>query len=646
MQKSTDSKGNYDASAVENAIKEVGLDSYLNNLKDIQELGTELDALSDKMLIQQRKYNPQLNKLNNYLARFKSLDKAKVNANPEKFKKLLVQEYDWINLEKANEIVKGILENPQIADVDTFDNEIEGFSVTKGMPIPGSHRKRTLSLAQNDEFEDFMEQELFANVNYASKQAARYISYETFVGKNGSVINKLLDRALAEGLTEEEVALVASRLRDLLDAESGNYKRPTNENLKTLEKIQKNFITFTIFVGLPLATLSSVVELAITMKGLTNEQIFNKKGGLAVMGRELGNMFWNGAVEVGSKLTNKEFAFRESMAQQKLRELGFFDQNVGAATKTGVTETNELRQGILNEFFKWNGLQGWTQMTRAIRAGIATDYIFNHHDTLTLTSQYTTKEAEQAKESLRNIGVDIDLLTRYRDLSNEITFRTEMEGAEPELTAQEQRLLELGRQMMNDATFNFINEAIMLPKASNRPLLYQDPRFALFTQFQGFISVFTATFLPKLWGEYVKRGSPEMTYQAFSMMALMIVLGYASQELKDRVKYGGPTPYLDDFEKARRAVNSSGLLGTGERVINTIIPIYPQRTDGLIDYTWSEVSGQSPALTTLNNMGAGAVAALEGEPRRAANQLLKSTPIIGTVTQARQFVADEIGGDK
>ena len=99
-----------------------------------------------------------------------------------------------------------------------------------------------------------------------------------------------------------------------------------------------------------------------------------------------------------------------------------------------------------------------------------------------------------------------------------------------------------------EATFNFINEAVALPQSANRPLIYQDPRFALFTQFQGFIATFTANHIPKLWGEYVKRGTPAMKYNAFATMMMMIGLGFASQYLPCLL-YTSPSPR--DRQKSR-----------------------------------------------------------------------------------------------
>ena len=87
--------------------------------------------------------------------------------------------------------------------------------------------------------------------------------------------------------------------------------------------------------------------------------------------------------------------------------------------------------------------------------------------------------------------------------------------------------------------FNFVNDAIALPQSANRPLIFQDPRFALFTQFQGFIATFTANHIPKMYAQAIKRGTPGMRYSVFATLSTMIVLGFVSQHLKDLLKYGG-----------------------------------------------------------------------------------------------------------
>lgn len=640
-QAAVDKDGNPDYSKVPQVINEInakrkGEKIDPNLAQDYKSVLENAEKTAQAMWADQNKYYEEaggaLGKVKNYLATFKTLDKAAVARDQVKFKALLKEEYN-LSDKAANEIVENILDNPLKADIDGLLDGDGAFSVTKGTPIPGSHRSRSLGLAQNTKFANFMERDFFANVDYAAKSAARYQGYQKYVGINGNVINQLLEEAKAEGVPQDDIDKLGRQMRDYLDAESGNYKRATSEFGKMIQKIQKNFITYMVFVGLPLATVSSLVELSLTMKGLSNEQIFGK-GGIKTMGKELGNMFYNAGGELASVVTRRHFSNRESAAMQNLRELGYFDSQVGAASKTGVTETNALRQNLLSVFFKWNGLQGWTQMTRAIRAGIAWDYMFNHLETISGHPEGypLTNAVEEAYEHLRNLGLDTGKINELTILGLKVKLDTTTEADLARL-----------KDLTQVATTNFINDAIMMPGAANRPLIYQDPRFALFTQFQGFISVFQSTFIPKLWGEYIKRGSPEMTYQAFSMMVLMIAMGFASQELKDRLKFGGENPYLDDFEKGRRAINSSGLLGTGERVINTVFPIYQSRTDNVGEWAAGEVVGQAPVLSSITSMVGGVTDLIEQDTDMGVNKLLKATPI-GPFTAIRHKVRDAITG--
>ena len=120
--------------------------------------------------------------------------------------------------------------------------------------------------------------DLFANINSAAKSAARYTAFEQYVGRDHVVINQLLSQMEAEGIDPKEINRVAKQMKDYLDAESGNYKRPTSEAGKRLQKVQRNFMMVTTLAGLPLATISSFVELALSVRGLTKGQIFGERG--------------------------------------------------------------------------------------------------------------------------------------------------------------------------------------------------------------------------------------------------------------------------------------------------------------------------------------------------------------------------------
>ncbi len=605
------------------------------NADVIRQLGAELNKLAADMHRDQRKYNPELGVVSNYLFKYKALNKTAVRKDRAGFQQALVDEFandpnNRMTHADAKKLVDEILDNPQVSDVD------EAFSVTNGGIVPAAHRRRTLRLSEREAFKDYMDQDMFANVSTAAKSAARYVAHRKYIGKNGEVVNKLLDDMVSEGVSPEEVNKVASRMKDYLDAESGNYKRPTSAQGKALQRIQRSFMMLTTLAGLPLATVSSIVEAALVHKALTSDQIFGKNGSLKTMGEEFAKAMWQGAGSITDVATGaKERAL--TSGQERLQELGFYEWDVGAATVTGVTETNQLSQRAYELFFKATGLTGWTNFTRAARAAIAMDYMVDKARTLFdadvggVNPEARTREQQEADEALRNLGIDVDEFVRVSKLLDSGYVLNEAD-------------LNFWNDSTREATFTFINDAVALPQSANRPMIYQDPRFALFTQFQGFMATFTANHIPKLWGEYVKRGTPAMKYNAFATMTTMIMLGFASQYLKDLIKYGQKSPYLDDAEIIQRGVMSSGLLGTGERVIEQFFPIYEQRSDGAGEWFFNTSVGESPALSTVKRLGRVGGSVIEGDIERAAYQGLKTTPFLGPFTELNKKLASNLSG--
>ena len=198
---------------------------------------------------------------------------------------------------------------------------------------------------------------------------------------------------------------------------------------------------------------------------------------------------------------------------------------------------------------------------------------------------------------------------------------------------------------MHEATFNFVNEAIVLPQAANRPLIYQDPRFALFTQFQGFIATFTANQIPKLWDEYVKRGTPAMKYNAFALATTMIMMGFVSQHLKDLIKYGEKTPHLEGADYIQRGVRGSGLLGTSERILDQFFPLYEKNSDGKTEWAFNQVAGESAAIGYAEKLASAAGSILQGDKEQAIYKGLRAAPVAGPFTNFAKATAGLATGE-
>ena len=614
-----DSNGNFDVNLIPDTNP---------NKQALIDLGRKLNQVSDQMHSDQKKYNPQLGYLKNYLLKYKSFDKGAIHKGRTRFQALLQSEFG-ITPAEASAIIDNIVGNENVNTID------EAFSVTKGGVTPGSHQSRTLALSEKDAFKEFMEKDVFTNVSNAAKSAARYVSYQEFIGKNSEKLNERLQQmqdeltqSIGEEAAKAQTNKVAAQMKDYLDAESGNYKRPTTEAGKNLEKIQRNVMLWTTMAGLPLATISSFVEAALTMRGLTKSQIFGKDGGIESLGKELAHTLYKGMGAVTETVTGKDITGgKESGGQKVIRDLGYMQWEVGAATTTGVSETNPWQKQIYENFFKWTGLQGWTNYTRAVRASMAGDFIIDKVNLVKDSTGQKTNEVQEAEEALRNLGINVtDMVAALNGDLDPAKFDQVM------------------ADNMRNGVFNFINDAVALPQSANRPLIYQDPRFALFTQFQGFIATFTANHIPKLWGEYVKRGTPAMKYNAFALMATMIVLGFASQYLKDLIKYGESSPHLTDAEKLRRAVGASGLLGSGERILDQFFPLYEQQSKNPAEWVFNTTTGESPALGSVTRAVGGVGDIITGDVGRGAKGLAKSSPFIGPfnfISNAAKEAGDE-----
>ncbi len=630
---------------------------------------SKLDEMANSMHDMQSPHNSQLGKIKYYLSRHRSMDKIAIENDKSGFKTALLSRWqegdrrprgarvgdykiNGMTPEKADQLIEAILNQDGVTDINDLTGD--GFSITSRATFkPQSHRRRESNLSDRKEFDKFLEKDLFTNISNAAKSAVRYSVLEEFVGSDNKKLNYDLNKIQAELIrsgkwTEDQakarVDKLAYDLKNYFDAESGNYKRLKSP---VLQWAQKNLLFVTTITGLPLATISNFVELALFNKGLTWKQIFgtpgNTDGSINGISRSFVDELSNTINRMYGWVTNTPMPHeRTGPGHMKAQELGLFDWEVGAAHTTGVSETGRWHQRILDMYFKGILLQQWTNAARASRAAIAGDYITDklaimaaaqQHGVIELGTEYNrqatyTNEVAEAEESLRNLGLDTRFMMQYHmgfpDANGQTRFPTDEEKAKYE-------------RYMNDATFNFINEAVAMPQSSNRPLIYQDPRFALFTQFQGFIATFTANHLPKMYEEMIKRGTPAMKYNVFATMATMIALGFVSQHLKDLLKYGKTTPYFEGMDYFRRGVAASGLMGTGERVLDFAFPMYEERYKTNIGWAFGTIAGESAALTKAFRFGELGADVYEGD-RPFTEAVEKASPLTQAIAQQMKNV--------
>ena len=118
---------------------------------------------------------------------------------------------------------------------------------------------------------------------------------------------------------------------------------------------------------------------------------------------------------------------------------------------------------------------------------------------------------------------------------------------------------------------------------------------------------------------------------------MMIAMGFASQYLKDLLKYGKSTPYLEGMEYFRRGFGASGLLGTGERVVDFVFPIYQERYSNPVSWAFGTISGESAALSKVIRAGELGTGVATG--RKSPEDLWKISP----GSQAIRNVVEDVG---
>ena len=611
------------------------------NKEALLRLHDELTKLADTILndtnaTRRRSKEELVKKLPNWAYRHKGFKREDIARHREEFAQTLMKEYG-MPLEVANQLTENIINNEEVQTLG------DAFDVTKGGISPSFQKKRALHISDRPAFDKFLEQNIMKNMTDASRESARFQAHRKFIGKDSQHLNRMLEKAEKELMASMEpeaarklINEVAYDLNNILNAESGNYKRILNQ---TLKQGQKYLTLLTTLQGLANAAFSSIPEMAMIGYGVPREVLVKNSAtqgylfGSAV-GAWLRNLMTTGRVakprenletfldkkiaEVRSKGdTDPRNMFYQNM-KDFLKVSGFKSQETGAATTTGVQETNELTKGIIDSFFKANFLHDQQDMHRMMRLSFFNDFLIEKLDLIDSNwGQPDTVGVKEAKVMLRELGIPLHIMQRLgRKLK-----------AGEELTPKE--MAQYKKEFLNGAT-NFVNQAIPMPNALNRPLFYSDPRFALLTQFNGFTSTFTANQLPLMWDQLRGKGSLGMTYSTFATMGTMLALAFMSQGIKDELKYGEESPYLSDNEKVLRAIYSSGLLGTTERVIgsNYLFPLYENRSSGAGEFLWDNVASEAAATGTVERAYGMAASAIEGDGTKFLKNFYGSIPFI------------------
>ena len=611
----------------------------------IQATILELNEFSDKeYLLKNNTYKSQgknrkdLDKLSNYWLTHQNWDWSKVRQNRTEW-------YSWMRKHTKMDTK----ELDQLYDKISNNEDATDFSVVEGVEyVPGKIKGSTDNLSSLPGFEKFANTNILQNMLTLADQTSKYVAYTDYFGAGGKYIDKLLEDMLnKDNLTKEEVEHVALHTKNIIDAGTGNYKRIKSRKLAA---VQRSATFFATLIGLPLSAISSFPEFVMMI--YQAKDFAEVRAGILSSIKEMKSIFKKiVTMKVHPAIADVPLGNIDTESQVRLTRGGLFNDDAAIATRYGLGESDISKAWWQKQFFKWTGIAGVTQLQRAMAASLVTNFVGDRIKILSAKPKGVDYNQDQLDiyRQLVGLGVDVDkLITLYRKYNSPIMFdylfNEDIVRKQNKLEADADRDLRDIENEMNNATWHFVNDRIQNPQAFNRPLFYQDPHFQMFVQFNGFISTFTSNVVPKLWNDYIRKGSPRMKYNTFALIVTMMAVGGASQWLKDFIKFGGSTPYLSDAQLLQRAIQSSGLLGTGERLLQGALPLYRSKDENFLDRLFGETVGGAPTIRALGS-GIKAIGSLgEGDTDRAVGHATKLLPGIGPITPVRNIINDAIHG--
>jgi len=597
-----------------------------------------------------------------YWWRHQGFDHVKVRKNPAKFKKWLA------NIDPTLD-VETIYQN--IANRGAHGAQGD-FSLVGGVKWrPWSFNPMAANITDAKDFSDWSNDNLFESLNKTQIEAAKYNSTTRYFGEGGSKLSKLFQDLREEKvLTEEEIQKFAWYTKAIIDSSHGNFRRIKDPRWAAVN----NFLTsWSIFAGLPLSTISSIPETAMIYFKVKDSDEWKQANKRFI--QELTGA-WDKALKAEVNIAKK---------QLELSGLSEDQNTVVDRLATGERDVSYIKAH--EAFFRTVGIKQFTQWQRRMNSAFAVDTVKSGMNRLEYAPKKKSIDSDKEVFDLDNfnevemrtyldlsdLGIEVqslyDYFTEvdeiYRDKLFDITDNrsidanldeyirspTTRETATRQLARKEklkgepllERAMEIQEEIneqIQTAIYRFVNERIQNPQAANRPLFFQDPHYQLFTQFNGFISTFTANIIPKLWRDQLAKGNPKVKYDTFALVIMMLALGGASQYIKDLIKFGQSSPYLNEVGYIQRALYSSGVIGQYERVVDLAHPLYPQRGDGL-EWMFNTLLGEAgPSARNIETIFTATGQALSGETERAVANAGKVLPGIGPITSLRRSLAD------
>lgn len=260
-------------------------------------------------------------------------------------------------------------------------------------------------------------------------------------------------------------------------------------------------------------------------------------------------------------------------------------------------------------FFKWTGLNFYTDFTRKMALATGIDTIKNEARKVN-DQTLTQKQRDRAKQFLGELGLTSDMVGSWV-ANGEPVFGSV--GYESQSAVDEK---------IAEALIQFVDESIMSPNASQRPILASHPAAMLVYHLKGYIYAMHDIILKRLAHNFNIADTPAQVAATMAPAFLMIALTAIGLELRELITGDDRTGRMDGWDYTWEIAERSGLVGLAQLGF---------------DFEGADARGQAE-LAALSGPAIGQLADLISKP--ASQTIPKAIPVVSQLPWARDALRE------
>lgn len=534
-------------------------------------------------------------------------------------------------LKKYGSVVYDINGNKRLMneqEASIFTNEL-----SKEISFKNLEKLIESGVFENDKFNEFLDNNVLSNAGRILNNMSKSLVRNKVFGDKNSNIAKLIQKGIdLKQITPDEGKKLAQALQKYLDAfdhDLNKYQSPL------VNGIMENMNFAATLIYMDTAAFANLSELAYSAIGLADQKKYYKE-----LVKTIGKQMFDTIKGVGYSMARKQKPLTEQ--ENFLQEKGYLGMNNDLLYMEGSPITSRLKASFTKMFFKLNGIQGIANAARFVRGSIAADELKN-----LISMAVESKSVDDriwAKDRLNFYRIDSDWYTKtLSDYDNDYEAVLDPSIVIKPNQSSMERQQEILRfmTMTEDAIINIIDEFAVRPEPGATPIVFDDHRFALFTQFKRFSAHMTAHVIPQLWRMYIKRGNPQYTYGTFANLMMAYGVAYLGLTLKELIRGD------DDDDEGKKMITALqySWAGTLPDIWELGRKVYKTASGGSSpSQAAKDILSQSPGANTTYSMLkdiAGVGSSDEVKSDKALEKLVKKIPFAGEFQPLREEFSTE-----